>query len=165
MFGPESASCFPFVDPASNCCVGGGVGAACSSTYDCRGLSSCIAGTCQGDAGCDRACFVEMDGALQDCCRPEAFFGGTCVDDADCQGARHCAENGYCEGRSGCVAGSSGQRIMYDRECICANLGEFCSHSHGIPCANGCTVWNPAPDLTVCTRLDIVAGSETFALA
>jgi hypothetical protein len=107
-----------------------------------------------------------MDGKLQNCCVPESFYGGSCVQDADCQGARYCTEQGFCAGVSGCEASSSGARIIYDKECVCAHIGEFCSYSHGIPCADGCALWKPAPTLTVCARLDVVGSNESvFPLA
>ena len=151
MFAPESASCFPFWDPAYNCCFGAQEGGRCNSSSGCRGLGQCISGTCQGNSGCSEACRLTLDENTYDCCKPESFFNGSCLSDNDCQGARFCSENGFCSGISGCHTKASGNRIIYDAECICTHIGEFCSYSHGIACANGCHVSTPSPGLTMCT--------------
>lgn len=165
MFGPESATCFPFLNPASNCCLGGQRDAACASSSDCRGLMTCSAGICRGESGCDEACTVQLDGRSYDCCTPEPFNFGTCASDSDCQGARYCTEDGYCAGYSGCQAQSSGQYVTYDKECLCLGIGGFCSYSAGIPCADGCAVWSPAPGLLVCSRLDLFGSTELTSVS
>ena len=157
MFGPHSASCFPFLDPSANCCLGRTQGATCDASYDCRGLLSCQAGVCQGESGCGEACMRTLQGATIDCCRPEAFYNSSCMQDSDCQGARHCTSAGLCAGDSGCTAQTSGQKVIYDRECICTHIGEFCSYAQGIPCADGCAVWSPAKDHVVCSRVELFA--------
>jgi hypothetical protein len=162
LFGPYTASCFPFLDPSSNCCAGGSVGAFCDSREDCRGLSVCTAGICTGESGCEAACNVRINGQVHDCCAPEAVFSGRCSVDADCQGARYCSDSGFCAGDSGCVAKASGQKVIYDRECVCTQMGSFCSYSQGLPCADGCSMWSPSPGTLVCSRLETFASSEDF---
>lgn len=162
LFGPYTASCFPFLDPSSNCCAGGQEGAVCNSAGDCRGLLTCSAGSCVGTSGCETACTVNIGGAPYDCCVPEAWHSGTCTSDVDCQGARYCTESGFCAGSSGCESKTSGQKIVYDRECVCTQMGSFCSYSQGIPCADGCDIWSPAPDTLICARIDQWGSSETL---
>ena len=152
MLGPESLGCFPF-GSGSNCCLGGMEGSRCASDSDCRGLSSCQAGSCSGASGCERACTVPFQNTSLDCCQPEAFFSGSCEQDEECQGLRKCIK-GFCAGDSGCTRRTSGQTIVYDKQCICANTGNLCSFAHGVPCADGCTLWMPSEDNYVCSRID-----------
>lgn len=164
MLAPQSESCFPFLDPESNCCLGSLVGGKCDSNTDCRGLTKCVAGSCSGESGCEHACNMMIDGETRDCCVPESYFNGACTSDTDCQGARYCTYEGFCAGSSGCQERSSGQRVIYDKACVCTNTGGFCSYSHGIPCANGCSVTVPAPGLMLCSRHHTFSGVEAAVL-
>lgn len=151
MYAPESLSCFPFLEPSANCCLGSQEGGRCDSNAQCRGLAQCAAGTCVGDTGCADACSTNVDGKTYDCCKPESFFNGRCQSDDDCQGARLCTAGGFCAGASGCQVAENEDRVTYDKACLCTNVGGFCSYSRGIPCANGCTVHTPSPGLTLCS--------------
>ena len=161
MLEPELASCFPFGDVSANCCLGQMEGSACNEDAVCRGLSRCVAGLCTGASGCEKACHTFVQGEIMDCCRPEAFFHGTCIKDHDCQGLRKC-KDGFCHGRSQCRGNSSGNKILYDQECLCTST-VLCSQDMGVPCANNCQVWQPVEGLILCSRLDELSLSETQA--
>jgi len=151
MYAPESLSCFPFLEPSANCCLGSQEGGRCDSSAQCRGLGQCKAGICVGDSGCENMCRTTVDGNIYNCCKPESFSNGRCQRDGDCQGARRCNPQGFCTGFSGCALTISEPRVIYDKACLCTNLGGFCSYREGIPCANGCTVHRPSSSLTFCT--------------
>jgi hypothetical protein len=149
MLPPHTLACFPFADLEANCCTGGGEGSWCQRSSDCRGLSSCVAGQCRGTSGCERACHPRPG---LNCCAAETLKFGACEEDSDCQGARTC-DKGQCVGESGCAMRLPGDKIIYDRECVCTHIGEFCSYANGIPCADGCELWSPSPGTTMCSAI------------
>ena len=160
MLGPQSDACFPFPMLDANCCEGKPAGATCSSSSECLGMQTCREGICHGESNCTAACIKDIFGAKRDCCVPELFQANTCTDDRECQGARYCSADGFCEGISGCQEMKSGITVSYDIECVCSHIGEFCSYASGIPCADGCHMWQPSEGRFVCSRLAFATVSD-----
>lgn len=149
--GPPTL-CYPFTDPAADCCFGSEEGAKCLHDTDCLGLSNCFEGLCRGPSGCADFCLRELpDGTRINCCVPEASRLHRCLNDDDCLGSRTCdGATGVCNGDSGCNDPSSPQvRVIYDAECLCLGVRGDCAFPDGVPCSSLC-VYERNGDVATC---------------